>query len=369
MGRTRDGRHPARPRPPCHDPRVRNPRTTRSGAAAALALALAVLPMRPAAADPPSADGRMDALLTELRTLHQSAGAATDAYNAAQERVRAHTARVRHLTHRLARARAALAAERADLGRLARRQYRGEYTVFPPYVRLLLGQNPRDALSEARLLGRLAQQRTQAVTRVERAERRLRTLRRDAKRAVAAQRALVAERRAQRDAARQRINRAERLLTSLRRPERDRLRHLESARVRHAQTALTSQFSLAGARSPSAAGQRALRYAMRQLGKPYAMGKAGPDAFDCSGLTSRAWAHAGHPIPRTSQAQWRELPRVPLNRLRPGDLVVYFPDASHVGLYAGGGKVVHAPRPGRAVEVAPMAMNPVLGAVRPDGGG
>nr|WP_238937218.1 NlpC/P60 family protein [Streptomyces clavuligerus] len=80
----------------------------------------------------------------------------------------------------------------------------------------------------------------------------------------------------------------------------------------------------------------------------------------------RAWDFAGVRIPRTSQEQWAGLPRVPLRSLRPGDLVIYFPGATHVGIYLGGGQVVHAPRPGTTVKVSPIAANPVLGVVRPD---
>ena len=114
------------------------------------------------------------------------------------------------------------------------------------------------------------------------------------------------------------------------------------------------------------AGERAVRWAMDQIGKPYAWGAAGPDAYDCSGLTTQAWSRAGTPIPRTSQEQWQRLKRIPLSELRPGDLVVYFPDATHVAMYVGDGKVVQAPRPGAAVQVSPLASYPVLGAVRPD---
>lgn len=95
-------------------------------------------------------------------------------------------------------------------------------------------------------------------------------------------------------------------------------------------------------------------------------GAEGPGSFDCSGLTSQAWAHAGRSIPRTSQEQWAQLPKVPLDELRPGDLVVYFPTATHVALYVGDGKVIQAPRPGAKVKVSPIAANPLLGAVRPD---
>lgn len=87
-----------------------------------------------------------------------------------------------------------------------------------------------------------------------------------------------------------------------------------------------------------------------------------------SGLTARAWAAAGRTLPPTSGEQWRTLPKVPTGSLRPGDLVVYFPDAAHVALYVGGGRVVHVPRPGAAVAVSPLAAHPVLGAVRPDAG-
>ncbi|MGW1927206.1 C40 family peptidase, partial [Streptomyces massasporeus] len=117
---------------------------------------------------------------------------------------------------------------------------------------------------------------------------------------------------------------------------------------------------------PSGAGAEALRFAVGQIGKPYEWGAEGPEAYDCSGLTQQAWAAAGLEVPRTSQEQWATLPRVPLARLRPGDLVVYFPGATHVAVYLGEGLVVQAPRPGGKVKVSPIAANPLLGAVRPD---
>ncbi|MBP2064026.1 NlpC/P60 family protein [Streptomyces iranensis] len=113
------------------------------------------------------------------------------------------------------------------------------------------------------------------------------------------------------------------------------------------------------------AGRRALAYALNQIGKPYVWGAEGPNSFDCSGLTSSAWAYAGRTIPRTSQEQWRQLPRVPLSRLRPGDLVIYYKGASHVAMYAGNGQVVQAPRPGQRVKLSPLASNPLQGVVRP----
>ena len=124
--------------------------------------------------------------------------------------------------------------------------------------------------------------------------------------------------------------------------------------------------SAAGVSSPwSTQGEVALTWAMEQIGKPYVWGAEGPDAFDCSGLSSQAWHAAGVDIPRTSQEQWHLLPRVTDGRLLLGDLVIFFDDASHVGLYAGHGLIVQAPRPGRTVSVPEISAMPVLGVVRP----
>ncbi|MCF2527373.1 C40 family peptidase [Yinghuangia soli] len=116
---------------------------------------------------------------------------------------------------------------------------------------------------------------------------------------------------------------------------------------------------------PGPAARTALHYAVSQIGRPYVWGATGPDSFDCSGLTSRAWQSAGATVPRTSQEQWAQLPRIPLNEMRPGDLVVYFPDATHIGMYLGAGIMVHAPRPGRHVTTAKVDSLPILGVVRP----
>lgn len=116
----------------------------------------------------------------------------------------------------------------------------------------------------------------------------------------------------------------------------------------------------------SAQGKAAIAYATAQIGKPYVWGAEGPASFDCSGLTSEAWRAAGKVIPRTSQEQWRLLPRVPVSQMRPGDLIIYHQDASHVGMYVGNGSIVHAPRPGRQVTLTGAGSMVILGVVRPD---
>jgi cell wall-associated NlpC family hydrolase len=109
-----------------------------------------------------------------------------------------------------------------------------------------------------------------------------------------------------------------------------------------------------------------VKYATDQMGKPYEWGAEGPGSYDCSGLTSQAWASAGHGIPRTSQEQWKQLAHVGIKDMRPGDLIIYFDDASHVGMYVGDGAIVHAPRPGRTVTITGAGSMPILGVVRPD---
>jgi cell wall-associated NlpC family hydrolase len=111
--------------------------------------------------------------------------------------------------------------------------------------------------------------------------------------------------------------------------------------------------------APTRAATTALRFALAQVGDPYVWAAAGPDAWDCSGLTMRAWAAAGRTLPHYSAAQYLSTTPVTEDRLRPGDLVFWAggsgPSAIfHVALYLGGGQVVHAPRPGEQVRIEGM---------------
>lgn len=110
---------------------------------------------------------------------------------------------------------------------------------------------------------------------------------------------------------------------------------------------------------------RAVRYAYAQLGKPYLYGGTGPYAFDCSGLTQRAWLAAGVRIPRTSQAQADFGMPVSLSHIQPGDLVIYYPGRFHVGIYVGGGRVIVAPHSGAVVRFARVTSMPISTIRRP----
>jgi peptidoglycan DL-endopeptidase CwlO len=110
---------------------------------------------------------------------------------------------------------------------------------------------------------------------------------------------------------------------------------------------------------PSSGGNagRAIAYARAQLGEPYKWGGAGPGSWDCSGLVMRAWGSAGVSLPHSASAQFSRTKRVSVGSIQPGDLVFWGKSPGsiyHVAIYLGGGKMIHAPRPGRDVEIVPI---------------
>ncbi|RZU12734.1 C40 family peptidase [Streptomyces sp. BK239] len=316
--------------------------------------------------EPPEPGGRsVTELLTDLQRLYREAEKATETYNTTEEKLRERRAETERVDAELARTRLSLQESRGAAGRLARQQYQN-VTGISPYVRLLLARDPQRALDQGHVIGQLARERAETVGRLEGSERKADALARRARAALDAQLTLTERKKKERDDVRRRLDDVERLLASLNAAQLTALADRERAETAEAQATLVASGALGEERAPSPQGDRALRYAVGQLGKPYEWGAEGPASYDCSGLTSQAWQHAGTPIPRTSQQQWARLNRVPLDRLRPGDLIVYFPDATHVALYAGKGMVVQAPRPGEPVKLSPIAANPILGAVRPD---
>lgn len=314
-------------------------------------------------------DPSLRRLLTRLQDLYRQTEQATEAYNATEEDLKARRKESQDLNVRLARARTRLADGQADAGRLARQQYQGGAAAgLSTYLRMLLSADPQEVLEEGHLFKEAAGSQAATVARLTGNEKRADELAKASRAALDEQQVLTERRRKQRDAVEGRLKEVEELLSTLSEDQLAELGRMEQQGTDEAQRGLVSSGELNGSRAPSASGDRAVRYGLRQVGKPYVWGAQGPGSFDCSGLTSQAWSHAGRPVPRTSQEQWRRLPHVPLRALRPGDLVIYFPGATHVAMYLGDGMVVQAPRPGARVKVSPVASNPLLGAVRPDQG-
>ncbi|MET7647861.1 C40 family peptidase [Streptomyces sp. NPDC005426] len=322
-------------------------------------------PASPAAGPAAAPAGSVAGLLSELQRLYRRTEEAAETYNGTAAELKKRTAQAKKLESALVTARLSLSRGRDAAGRLAREQYQGR-SDLSVYLRLLLMRDPEHALDQGQVIQRLAAGRAATLRRLGGAEKRAAELAKESRKVLDRQQVLAVRQKKERDAVRSRLKQVEGLLATLSPDQLAEVNRLERKGTDKAQDALVTSGALSSARRATAEGAEAVRYAIEQIGKPYVWGAEGPDSFDCSGLTSQAWASAGRTVPRTSQEQWRQLRKVPLNALRPGDLVVYFPKATHVALYIGNGLVVQAPRPGSQVKVSPLASNPLLGAVRPD---
>ncbi|MFF8691445.1 NlpC/P60 family protein [Streptomyces sp. NPDC015144] len=344
-----------------------------ASAAITLVCALSVLitPVQALAAPtPPSAGAKapkktLEEVREEIDALYRKAGAATDAYNLAEERADKQSTEIVKLARAIVVGQAKITELKAQAGAQAREQYRTG--GLPPGAQLMLSDDPQlflDGVSRARE----GQQAAQGVLgELTRTQQDLETYTKDASinwKKLEAGRVKQAKAKKRIDA---QIAAAKKLESRLKKEERARLLKLEEEAAYQQQTAWLSSGALKDInREASAAGKRAVAFATAQIGKPYVWGAEGPGSYDCSGLTSQAWAAAGQPIPRTSQEQWRLLPRIAIKDMRPGDLIIYHSDASHVGMYVGDGAIVHAPRPGRNVTLAGAGSMQILGVVRPD---
>ncbi|WP_281157347.1 NlpC/P60 family protein [Streptomyces sp. HYC2] len=310
-------------------------------------------------------DKDLQAVRAKLDKLYHDAAVATDAYNLAREKAEKQSAEIADLNRKIADEQRRLDGLKDRAGAAARAQYRTG--GLPPEVQLMLGNDPQDFFDGA---GRVLQGQRATKGLIEETTRIQQDLKLYADDAADRWQKLEAGRKAKAAAKKrikERIKEAEQLEATLEKRQRERLAELERQAADQAQTAWLGTGILDELNGKaSAAGKKAVEFATAQLGKPYEWGAEGPRTYDCSGLTSQAWSAAGNPVPRTSQQQWKQLKRVDIEDMRPGDLIIYFGDASHVGMYVGDGTIVHAPRPGRTVTLAGAGSMPILGVVRPD---
>jgi cell wall-associated NlpC family hydrolase len=218
-------------------------------------------------------------------------------------------------------------------------------------LQVLLAEDPNEFLAQAAALDQV--QRGQAAALRASETTRLRLAQTEAAVADKEQAASRAKQRMRehREEARDRLAEARAILSTLEARELARLSRLEQADRRAALAAASAASSRIGSGvSPRVA--RVLRYALSQVGDRYVAAASGPSAYDCSGLTMSAWRQAGISLPHYSRSQYSVTRRIPLSQARPGDLVFYFGSgAHHVGLYIGGGKMVHAANPRSGVLV------------------
>jgi cell wall-associated NlpC family hydrolase len=250
-----------------------------------------------------------------------------------------------------------------SLGTIAIEQYKTG--GFGQSFELLFSSDPTLYLSSAGSLDAITRRKSAQLRKFEAATQRLNatTLTVNDKIALvaAAQKKLAK----QSAIAQSKLAEAEQLLSKLTKAERERLAKLAEDEENADQAS-----SLQAAKSASGVSGRAgiaLKYALKQIGDRYVFGAAGMVTWDCSGLTMRAYQSAGVSLPHSSAAQSRMGKKVSFSSLKPGDLLFYGRPVSHVGIYLGGGKMVHAPRSGSRVKVASsgsLGRKPLVGARR-----
>ncbi|MFI6283575.1 NlpC/P60 family protein [Streptomyces sp. NPDC051018] len=320
--------------------------------AAAVATAAAAFGAAPALADP---QGSPESARARVNRLFEEAERATERFNRADERSDRLRERLTAAQDRVARGQERINRMRGALGSVAGTQYRSG--GMDPALSLLLSSDPENYLEKAELLERVSERQTVMLRDFRYTQRRLRQERAEAGLHLAdleRSRAAVAR---HKRAVEGKLAQAQRLLNSL--PVSERADYGRTARSGRAPVPGPSGGAPASARAATA-----VMAARGAVGRPYVWGANGPSGFDCSGLTQWSYAQAGVSLPRTSQAQRYAGRRIPLSQARPGDLVAYRDDASHIGMYVGNGQVVHAPYPGASVRYDPVGMMPVSSVTR-----
>ncbi|MFB6591031.1 C40 family peptidase [Streptomyces diastaticus] len=388
----------------------RKPRAPRHRTAGALGLTTAALtsvallsqtaqaaPQRPAAPKP-----SLEEVQKKVDRLYREAGTATQKYNAAQERTRTQRAKVDKLLDGVAERADKLNAARGELGAFAAAQYRSG--GMSETATLLLADDPQSWFDQSQLMNRLTQRQKavvddyrtqQAAAGRERAKaaRQLKSLTesqrtlKDSKREVQAKlteaRTLLSELTAEEKARLAEIERKKQAEAERKAKERAKQEEAEREAREAAEEKEREEAGSGGAGSGSGPGtgsgggstapgssyaakaEKVIAFARAQMGKPYVWGAAGPDSFDCSGLTQAAWKTAGISLPRTTWDQVGVGQKVSVDAAQPGDLVFFYDDISHVGIYIGGGEMIHAPKPGADVRVESIYYMPIHSVVRP----
>ncbi|MGP3975159.1 NlpC/P60 family protein [Streptomyces sp. 8N114] len=321
--------------------------------AAAAGAAAALVPAAPAGAKP---DDKPTARLnSRIDRLYEQAEVATEKYNGVAERTGKLREQVANAQDGVARGQAKVNRLRDSLGSLAGAQYRSG--GIDPTVELMLTEDPDSYLDKAATLDRIGSRQLTKLRQLQSAQRHLKQQRSEAAGKLEQLDGLQKSLKRQKKDVQKKLAAARRLLHQLSPQER-------AARDGH-RSGKAHGGGIGGSKPSSQRAAAAVAAVKSAVGRPYAWGAAGPGAFDCSGLTQWAYKQAGTSIPRTSQAQRSAGQQVPLSQARPGDLVVYRDDASHVGMYVGGGQVVHAPHPGAPVRYDPVGMMPVSSVTRP----
>ncbi|PVE12854.1 NlpC/P60 family protein [Streptomyces scopuliridis] len=278
--------------------------------------------------------------------LYEDAEKATEKYNGAKEAQGKLEKQVDALQDKVARGQDELNDLRDGLGSMASAQYRTG--GIDPAVQLFLSSDPDSYLEKASTLDQVSAKQADTLQQIQSKQRTLAQQRQEAQSKVkdlADTRKQLGE---QKDEVRAKLADAQKLLNTLTAQERAALAKEDESRASR-DGGTSSRADLGNSVPASQRASAAFSAAQSKIGTPYVYGASGPSSFDCSGLTSWAYAQAGVSIPRTSEAQANAGSRLGMSQLQQGDLVIFYGDLHHVGFYAGNGQVLHAPKPGASV--------------------
>lgn len=304
----------------------------------------------------------------QVRDLEMRAGAAHEEAERAAENLRAVRQKLETVTSKLTRERREVRETEALMGDLARSLYSSG--GLDPTLQVLLAEDPVEFLAQSAVLDQVAESQGAQIRQAQTA--RLRLAQTEAE--VADQEAQASDLEAERSAAevlvRERLQEATEILEDLQADERARLARIRAERAQEQRVQareLAAEVSAEGAggdepgAEPGTSGggytggsraQRAVEYALSQVGDPYSYSANPPSSWDCSKLTAAAWGQAGVGLTALSYTQWDQTRRVPVSEIQPGDLVFYFGrGAHHVSIYVGNGKMVSASNPSDGVEL------------------
>ncbi|MDQ6650136.1 MAG: NlpC/P60 family protein [Actinomycetota bacterium] len=337
------------------------------------ATAFGLLPLAAQAEPTPS----LDAVAAQLDALQQKADQAVEAYNSAQIALDAASRKAAAAAAKLSAEQDHIGALRASMGQTVAAAYRSGSSG--ELMTLVTTSNPQTFLDQASSLDRLAKNQSAQLSAVQVARHQLATDRQVADRELAVQQAKRKQLADSKAAVEKTLADTQAVLSRLKAEDAARVQaQREASQTRSvaaaapaavpdstpaAPAAQTSRPTSGGAASGRASA--AVQFAYAQLGKPYQYGAAGPNAYDCSGLTMRAWEAGGVSLSHSSQAQWSEGRHVSQNEIQPGDLLFYH-SLGHVAIYVGNGMQIAASTTGTPVHMQAAFYSGYQGAVRVD---
>ncbi|MET8626907.1 NlpC/P60 family protein [Kitasatospora sp. NPDC004669] len=333
----------------------------------------------------------------QVDQLNEQAEQATEKYNAAQEKQQALEKQVSGLQDQVARQQSQVTDLQGGLAEIAGEQYRNG--GISPTVQLMLSSKPDNFLNQAGALNQAGDTQKNQLKQLQEQQRKLDQDRTEAQGKLAELESTTQQLKASKEEVQNKLKAAQDLLNTLTEQERQAIRQAEEkaaadakakadAAAKAAQqqaasdrasrdsgrTDIGSGSSAGSSSSPvvkpaapgSSHGAAALAAAAGKVGSPYVWGATGPGSFDCSGLMVWAFNQVGVSLPRTSQEQAGAGTRIgsDISQAQPGDLLIFFSDAHHVGIYAGNGQVLHAPKPGASVRYEAVSNMPLASIVR-----